>query len=118
MDVARYRTFIAMELGVSVEDISALLLGGHGDDMVPLPRYTSVHGVPVSKLLGQDKINASLRKANLRGRNLVELRQVRQEDPNRTSARGAGDRGGSTRDGMSEVPDPFPVCLGRHAAGR
>ncbi len=51
LDVARFRTFIAMELGCSVEDIQALLLGGHGDDMVPLPRYTSVHGIPVSNLL-------------------------------------------------------------------
>ena len=45
LDVARFRAFLAMELGCSIEDISALLLGGHGDDMVPLPRYTSVHGM-------------------------------------------------------------------------
>ena len=48
LDVARYRAFLAMKLGCSIEDISALLLGGHGDDMVPLPRYTSVHGTAVS----------------------------------------------------------------------
>jgi malate dehydrogenase len=58
LDVARFRTFIAMELGCSVEDVSALLLGGHGDDMVPLPRYTSIHGIPVSQLLPQETINA------------------------------------------------------------
>src|SRR5690606_39227819 len=58
LDVARYRTFIAMELGVSVEDITALLLGGHGDDMVPLPRFTSVSGIPVTMLLSEEKINA------------------------------------------------------------
>jgi malate dehydrogenase len=46
LDVARYKTFLAMELGVSVEDIQGLLLGGHGDDMVPLPRLTSVNGIP------------------------------------------------------------------------
>ncbi|HVZ94148.1 MAG TPA: malate dehydrogenase, partial [Phycisphaerales bacterium] len=51
LDVARFREFIAMELGVSVEDISALLLGGHGDDMVPLPRLTSVHGIPLTDLM-------------------------------------------------------------------
>ncbi|MCH7807949.1 MAG: malate dehydrogenase, partial [Planctomycetes bacterium] len=51
LDIARYRTFIAMELGCSVEDISALLMGGHGDDMVPLPSYTSVSGIPVTQLI-------------------------------------------------------------------
>ncbi len=73
LDVARYRTFIAMELGVSVEDISALLLGGHGDDMVPLPRYTSVHGIPVSQLLSQDRINACVERAKLGGGEIVKL---------------------------------------------
>jgi malate dehydrogenase len=73
LDVARYRTFIAMELGVSVEDISALLLGGHGDDMVPLPRYTSVHGIPVSQLLTQDKIRACVERAKVGGGELVKL---------------------------------------------
>ena len=73
LDVARYRTFIAMELGVSVEDISALLLGGHGDDMVPLPRYTSVHGVPVSQLLSQDKITACVDRAKVGGGEIVKL---------------------------------------------
>ena len=51
LDTARYRTFIAMELGVSVESISAMVLGGHGDDMVPLVRLTSVAGIPLSDLL-------------------------------------------------------------------
>ena len=51
LDTARYRTFLSMELGVSVEDISALLLGGHGDTMVPLPRYTTVGGIPVTQLI-------------------------------------------------------------------
>ncbi len=73
LDVARYRTFIAMELGVSVEDISALLLGGHGDDMVPLPRYTSVHGIPVSQLLSQDKIEACVARAKVGGGEIVKL---------------------------------------------
>ena len=51
LDTARYRTFLAMELGVSVEDISALLMGGHGDTMVPMPSCTSVGGIPVTQLL-------------------------------------------------------------------
>ncbi len=73
LDVARYRTFIAMELGVSVEDISALLLGGHGDDMVPLPRYTSVHGIPVSQLMSQEKLTACVERAKVGGGEIVKL---------------------------------------------
>ena len=73
LDVARFRTFIAMELGVSVEDIQALLLGGHGDDMVPLPRYTSVHGIPVSQLLAKDKIDACVQRAKMGGGEIVKL---------------------------------------------
>jgi malate dehydrogenase len=73
LDVARYRTFIAWELGCSVEDITALLLGGHGDDMVPLPRYTSVHGIPVTKLLPEDKITACVERAKVGGGEIVKL---------------------------------------------
>jgi malate dehydrogenase len=73
LDVARYRTFIAMELGVSVEDISALLLGGHGDDMVPLPRYTSVHGIPVSQLMSAEKLTACVERAKVGGGEIVKL---------------------------------------------
>ena len=73
LDVARYRTFIAMELGVSVEDIQALLLGGHGDDMVPLPRYTSVHGIPVSQLLPEEKLRACVERAKVGGGEVVKL---------------------------------------------
>ncbi len=73
LDVARFRTFIAMELGCSVEDISALLLGGHGDDMVPLPRFTSVHGIPVSNLLSQEKIAACVERAKVGGGEIVKL---------------------------------------------
>ena len=73
LDVARFRTFIAMELGCSVEDIQALLLGGHGDDMVPLPRYTSVHGIPVTQLLSQDKIAACVDRAKAGGGEIVKL---------------------------------------------
>lgn len=73
LDVARFSTFIAMELGLSVEDISTLLLGGHGDDMVPLPRYTSVHGIPVSQLLSKEKIDACVQRAKVGGGEIVKL---------------------------------------------
>ncbi|MGP1309768.1 MAG: malate dehydrogenase [Phycisphaerales bacterium] len=73
LDVARFRAFLAMELGCSVEDISALLLGGHGDDMVPLPRFTSVHGIPIQMLLSDDKINACVERAKVGGGEIVKL---------------------------------------------
>ena len=55
LDTARYRTFLSMELQVSVEDIQAFVLGGHGDTMVPLPRYTTIAGVPITELLKKRK---------------------------------------------------------------
>ena len=73
LDVARFRAFIAGEIGCSIEDVSALLLGGHGDDMVPLPRYTSVHGVPVSQLLPESKITACVERAKVGGGEIVKL---------------------------------------------
>ncbi len=73
LDVARYRTFIAMELGVSVEDVSALLLGGHGDDMVPLVRFTSVGGVPVTQLIAKDRLDAIVQRARVGGAEIVGL---------------------------------------------
>ena len=73
LDVARYKTFLAWELGVSVEDIQGLLLGGHGDDMVPLPRRTSVNGIPVTDLLSADKINACVERAKAGGGEVVKL---------------------------------------------
>jgi malate dehydrogenase len=73
LDTARYRCFIAAELGVSVEDIQALLLGGHGDDMVPLPRYTSVAGIPLPELLSTDKIEAIVKRTRSGGAEIVNL---------------------------------------------
>ena len=73
LDVARFSTFIAWEIGCSVEDVQALLLGGHGDDMVPLPRLTSVHGIPVTDLLPEDKINACVERAKGGGGEVVKL---------------------------------------------
>ncbi len=73
LDTARYRAFIAMELGVSVEDIQALLLGGHGDEMVPLPRYTTVSGIPLSQLLPKEKIDKLVDRARKGGGEIVNL---------------------------------------------
>ena len=73
LDVARFRAFLAMEIGCSIEDVQALLLGGHGDTMVPLPRYTSVHGIPVSQLLSDEKITACVERAKMGGGEIVKL---------------------------------------------
>ncbi len=73
LDVARYKTFLAWELGVSAEDIQGLLLGGHGDDMVPLPRRTSVNGIPVTDLLPMEKIQACVDRAKVGGGEVVKL---------------------------------------------
>jgi malate dehydrogenase len=73
LDIARYRAFISMELGCSVEDISALLMGGHGDDMVPLPRYTSVAGIPIAELMPKDKLDAIVERTRKGGGEIVAL---------------------------------------------
>ncbi len=73
LDTARYRTFISMELGVSVEDVSALLMGGHGDTMVPLPNYTSVGGIPVTKLIKKDRLEEIIQRARDGGAEIVKL---------------------------------------------
>jgi len=73
LDSARFRAFVAWELGVSVEDVSALVLGGHGDTMVPLTRYCTVAGVPVSQLMSQDKIDAIVERTKGAGGEVVGL---------------------------------------------
>jgi len=73
LDTARFRAFIAMELGVSVEDIQALLLGGHGDEMVPLPRYTTVSGIPLSQLLPKETIDRLVDRTRKGGGEIVNL---------------------------------------------
>src|SRR6187402_2644640 len=73
LDTARYRTFLAMELGVSVEDVSALLMGGHGDTMVPMPSCTSVGGIPIRRLLSEEKLNAIVDRARNGGAEIVGL---------------------------------------------
>ncbi|HEU5210871.1 MAG TPA: malate dehydrogenase [Longimicrobiales bacterium] len=73
LDTARYRSFIALELDVSVEDIQALVLGGHGDTMVPLASYTTVSGIPLTQLLAQDRIDALVDRARKGGAEIVGL---------------------------------------------
>ncbi len=71
LDTARYRSFIAMELGVSVRDIQAMVLGGHGDTMVPLVRYTTVSGIPLSQLASQERIDAIVERTRKGGIEIV-----------------------------------------------
>lgn len=73
LDTARYRAFLAEALNVSPKDIQAVLLGGHGDTMVPLPRYTTVAGIPVTELIDKDKLNAILERTKVGGGELVKL---------------------------------------------
>jgi malate dehydrogenase len=73
LDTARFRAFIAMELGVSVEDIQTLLLGGHGDEMVPLPRYTTVSGIALSQLLPKETIDRLVDRTRKGGGEIVNL---------------------------------------------
>ena len=73
LDTARYRTFLAMELGVSVEDISALRMGGHGDTMVPLPSCTSVGGIPVTQLIKPERLQEIIERTAKGGAEIVSL---------------------------------------------
>ena len=71
LDSARFRTFISMELGVSVEDITATVLGGHGDSMVPLPRYSTVSGIPITALMEPERIEAMVQRTRDGGAEIV-----------------------------------------------
>ncbi len=73
LDSARFRTFIAMELGVSVEDTHAFVLGGHGDTMVPLPRYSTVAGIPITELMSPDRVQALVDRTANGGAEIVAL---------------------------------------------
>ena len=73
LDSARFRTFISMELGVSVENIHAFVLGGHGDDMVPLARFTTVSGIPITELMPEEKVNAIIDRTRKGGAEIVSL---------------------------------------------
>jgi malate dehydrogenase len=73
LDTARFRAFLAMELKVSVEDVQAYVLGGHGDDMVPLVRYTTVAGIPISELLPPERVEAIVQRTRKGGGEIVSL---------------------------------------------
>ncbi len=73
LDTARYRSFLAMELDVSVRDIQAMVLGGHGDTMVPLISYTTVSGIPITQLMAKDKLDAIVDRARNGGAEIVKL---------------------------------------------
>jgi malate dehydrogenase len=73
LDSARFRTFIAQELDVSVENVTAFVLGGHGDTMVPLPRYSTVAGIPITELLSKDRLEALVTRTANGGAEIVGL---------------------------------------------
>lgn len=73
LDSARFRTFLALELGVSVRDVSAFVMGGHGDQMVPLVRYSHVGGIPIEKLLPAERIEAIVQRTRVGGGEIVNL---------------------------------------------
>lgn len=71
LDVARYKYFIAEALGVSTKDIQALILGGHGKTMVPMPRYTTIGGIPIRNLLGEDQVQEAIHRTQLGGEEII-----------------------------------------------
>lgn len=73
LDSARFRTFVAWEFGVSTEDVEALVLGGHGDLMVPMPRFTTVKGVPITKLIAKERIDSLVERTRKGGEEIVKL---------------------------------------------
>jgi malate dehydrogenase len=73
LDSIRMRAFIAMELGVAMSDTQAMVLGGHGDTMVPLPRYTTVAGIPIAELMSKEKIKAISKRTKFGGGEIVKL---------------------------------------------
>ena len=73
LDTARYRTFLSMETGISVRDIQAMVLGGHGDDMVPLPRYTTISGIPISHFVSNERLEAIIERTRKGGGEIVKF---------------------------------------------
>ncbi len=73
LDSARMRSFVAMELGVSMKNVDTMVLGSHGDDMVPLPHYTTVSGIPITKLISQERIDAIVERTRKGGGEIVAL---------------------------------------------
>jgi malate dehydrogenase len=73
LDSIRFRAFISMELGIAMTDTQAMVLGGHGDTMVPLPRYTTVAGIPIAELISKDRIKAISDRTRMGGGEIVKL---------------------------------------------
>jgi len=73
LDTARYKTFVAMEVGCSVEDVHGMVLGGHGDTMVPLPNHTSIGGIPLTQLVSKERIDAIVQRTAKGGAEIVAL---------------------------------------------
>jgi len=73
LDSARFRTFAAMEIGVSVQDVTAMVLGGHGDDMVPIIRFCTVAGIPITQFLSREKLDAIVKRTQMAGGEVVNL---------------------------------------------
>jgi malate dehydrogenase len=73
LDTSRFRTFISLELGVSVQDIAAIVLGGHGDTMAPLPKYCTVGGIPLEMMMSQERVNAIIERTRNGGGEIVSL---------------------------------------------
>ena len=73
LDVARYKSFIAEALNVSTKDIQALILGGHGKSMVPMPRYTTIGGIPIRNLLSEDKVQEAIHRTQLGGEEIINF---------------------------------------------
>jgi malate dehydrogenase len=73
LDTARFKAFVALELNVSVKDVTCMLMGGHGDDMVPLPRYSSVGGIPLTELLPKERLDAIIKRTQDGGGEIVKL---------------------------------------------
>ena len=73
LDVARYKSFIAEALNVSTKDIQALILGGHGKSMVPMPRYTTIGGIPIRNLLSEDKVQEAIQRTQLGGEEIINF---------------------------------------------
>ena len=104
LDSARMRTFIAMELDVSVENVHAFVLGGHGDTMVPLPRYSTVAGIPITELLPKERIDAICTRTANGGAEITKLRRHGQRLVRARSGGGARWSTPSSRTRSSSLP--------------
>ena len=109
LDSARFRTFIAAELNVSVENVTAFVLGGHGDTMVPLPRYSTVAGIPITELIAPERLEQTRAAHARRRRGDREVSQDRQRLLRAVGRSYRDGRGHSQRQEEDSVPAP-PIC--------